>query len=121
MRINLKATNISLTPEIEVYLDKRLSALDKLIDITDPALKIDAELARTTKHHQSGDIFMAEVTLHSGKDVFRAVSERSDLFSAIDGVKDELTQSLRSYKGRRLSLLRRGGQRIKQMIRGWRR
>ena len=84
MRLNLKATNISLNDDIRSYLERRLSNLGKLIDVEDPAVLIDVELGRSTKHHQSGDIFFAEINIHRGKEAFRAVSNRPDLKSAID-------------------------------------
>ena len=119
MRINKKGTNISFTPAIEEYLEKRIASLEKLIDVNEPTLQIDVELGQTTKHHQSGDIFRAEISVHIGGQSFRAVSERSDLFSAIDNVKDEIMRELRSYKGKKLSLVKKGGQKLKAMIRNF--
>ncbi len=123
MKINIKATNTELRSEVREYLEKRLEAVGKIIDKNDPSLMIDAELARTTSHHQAGDIFMAEFNLHIGGEMFRAVSSREDFFMAIDEAKDELMRELRSYKGKRRSLLRRSGQRIKEIVKGvyWRR
>lgn len=50
--------------------------------------------------------------------VFHAESEHADLHGAIDCLKDEITRELGSYKEKRLSLLKRGGQKIKKIIRG---
>lgn len=117
MRRKIKTTNISLSPSIEDYLDKRLGAIEKLIDTNNPTLLADIELGRTTKHHQSGDIFRAELNLTIDGDSFRAVSEKADLNSAIDEMKDEIVNELRSYKGRRQSLIKRSGARIKALLR----
>lgn len=118
MKFNLKATNVTLNDDIRSYLEKRLQSLAKLIDIDDPAVIIDVELGRTTRHHQSGDIFFAEINIHKGKDTFRAVSDRSDLHSAIDDMHDEIARELASRKGKKLSLARRGGQVAKAILRG---
>ncbi|MFA6536037.1 MAG: ribosome-associated translation inhibitor RaiA [Candidatus Paceibacterota bacterium] len=114
----IKATDITLTPEISDYLDKRLSALEKFVDAEDDANICFVELARTTSHHKAGDIFKAELTLHLGGQSFRAVSEMADLHSAIDKVKDELLQELRGNKTKQISLIRRSGRQIKNLIKG---
>lgn len=118
MRLNLKATNITLTDDIRSYLEKRLLSLGKLITIEDPAIMINVELGRSTKHHQSGDVFFAEINIYRGKETFRAVSNRPDLNSAIDDMRDEIAGELSSRKGREISLSRRGGQIAKAILRG---
>ena len=117
MTIKIKGTGITLTPEITEYLDKRLEAVQKFLPKDSETFIADVELGRTTKHHQTGDIFRAEITIHKGKETFRAVSEASDLFAAIDDLKNEITRELSSFKKKKLSLLRRGGQKIKRIIR----
>lgn len=118
MRLNLKATNITLTDDVRSYLEKRLLTLDKLIAIEDPAVMIDVELGRSTKHHQSGDIFFAEINVYRGKETFRAVSNRPDLNSAIDDMRDEIAGELSARKGKIISLSRRGGQIAKAILKG---
>src|SRR3989344_5154226 len=81
MRLNTKATNITLTPDIQEYLEKRVEAIGKIIDLNNSTLLIETELARTTEHHQSGDIFMAEINLTYEGEHFRAVSETCDIVS----------------------------------------
>jgi ribosomal subunit interface protein len=122
MNTNIKATNTTLTPSIEEYIAKKTAALDKLIHPEDTSSMLHIELGKSTEHHKSGDIFFAEFNLHiAGKDL-RARQESSDLFAAIDLAKDELVHGLRTYKGKRQTLLRRGSQRVKDMMRGmnWR-
>lgn len=116
MRRKIKTTNVVLNPNIEEYLDKRLEAVEKLIDSSNPTVLIEIELARTTKHHQSGDIFRAEINITINSNSFRAVAEKSDLMSAIDQMKDEIINELRSYKGKRMSLIRQSGAKIKALL-----
>ena len=84
----IKTTNIILDSNIEDYLDKRLEALEKFVDSSNPTFLAEVELGRTTKHHQSGDIFRAEINITIDGNAFRAVSERPDLMTAIDDMKD---------------------------------
>ena len=118
MKLNLKGTNITLTPEITDYLDKRLQSVRKFLPEEGKAFMADVELGRTTNHHQTGEIFRAEINIYMGNKSFRAVAEREDLYAAIDHMKDEITRELGSHKEKRLSLVRRSGQKIKNMIRG---
>ena len=118
MDINIKATNIKLTPDISDYLDKLLRTLSKYINPEDTSVLLSVEVGKTTDHHLSGDIFRAEINLHiSGAD-FRAVSEQGTLYSSIDDAKEEMTRELRRHKRKRLHLMRRGGARVKAFIRG---
>ena len=118
MRINIKGTNIELTPSLLDYLNKRLQSLDKLVHNKEEAAILDVEVGRTTKHHASGDVFRAELNIHIGSKSFRAVRESSDLYSSIDEAKSQMMDELRSSKGKKLHLLRRGGQRVKAIIKG---
>jgi len=118
MDINIKATNITLTPDISDYLDKRLKSFEKYVDAEDTSILLNVEVGKTTDHHKSGDIFRAEINLHiSGRDL-RSVSEQETLYSAIDDAKDEMTRELRRHKRKRLHLMRRGGARVKAFMRG---
>lgn len=117
MTTNLKASNVSLTAEIRSYLDRRLEGLQKFLPEGKDASVADIELSRTTKHH-TGDVFLAEINIRVGGRVFHAVAERPDLYEAIDHMKDEITRELGSFKDKRLSLLKLGGQKIKNLLRG---
>lgn len=118
IKTNIKATNIELTPDIKDYIFKKIELLEKYIDSKDTGAMCDVEVGKTTMHHQTGDIFKAEMHLRvSGKYVY-AVSEKDTLNSALDEVKDEIARSIASYKKKRESLVRRGGAMVKAMIKG---
>ena len=117
MTINIKGTGISVTPEISDYLHKRLEGIDKFLPQKDGGCMVDVELGRSTNHHHTGDVCRAEINVHIGGKIFRAVSEQQDLYSAIDEIKDALTRELASYKEKRLSLIRRSGLKLKNFIR----
>jgi len=119
MQTHIKATSIVLTPAITDYIDKKVASLQKFISKDDTSADLAVEIGRTTGHHKSGDVFRAEFNLHSKDGNFFAVAERSDVYTALDEVKDELLDALRAKKGRRLKLLRRGQLRIKELIRGF--
>ncbi len=119
MKINTKSTSITLTPDITNYLDKKLEGLKKFIDPQDPAVMIDVELGKTTRHHQTGDIFRAEINIFAPQKTFRAEAESSDLYSAIDELKDQIQNELRSDKKKTLHFVRKSGQKLKNFLRGF--
>lgn len=117
MKIKIKTTNFSLTPSIENYLQEKLNALDKFLP-NDESISADVELAKTTKHHQQGDIFKAEVNLTVPRRLIRAVAEKWDLHVAIDAVKDELQREITMNKEKNISLYRKGTRFFKNLLRG---
>jgi ribosomal subunit interface protein len=117
MKINLKGTGMEITPEISDYLEKRLMGIEKFLPASDDAFTLRVELGKTSNHHHSGEIFRAEINIYVGGKSFRAVSEKIDLNSAIDDVRDEISRELSSHKEKRISLVRRGGQKLKSMLR----
>lgn len=121
MNINVKATNIKLTDNIQKYLDKRIGTLDKLINKEDTSVLCSVEVEKITANHVKGDLFRSEVNLHiAGKD-FRAVSEAGTLFTAIDETKDQMQKELRRHKEKKEHMMKRGGAKVKDMMRGFRR
>ncbi|MFH1393027.1 MAG: ribosome-associated translation inhibitor RaiA [Patescibacteria group bacterium] len=116
MKIDLKTTNFEITPSIKTYLEQRLNSLDKFLP-NDESIFADVELAKTSKHHQKGDIFMAEVNLTIPGRMIRAVAEKWDLRVAIDTVKDELQREITMSKEKNISLYRRGARLLKKLLR----
>lgn len=117
MATHIKTTGISLTPAISEYVTKRVDKVLALMN-GDPTLKCDIELGKTTSHHHKGDIFKAEIhIIAAGKNLY-AANEAADLYAAIDAVRDEILGEIRSDKGKRISLVRRSGARVKDMVKG---
>ncbi len=117
MNINIKTTNITLTPSISEYTNKRLTKISEIL-AHDPTVQCDVELARTTAHHNKGEIFKAEIHIVGVAKNAYASSEKGDLYSAIDGVRDEIMQELRAGKGKKVSLVRRSGVLVKNALKG---
>jgi ribosomal subunit interface protein len=117
MRINLKTTNITVTAEIHNYLNKKIESLQKFFDADDQSVIVDVEIGLVTLHHQSGKIFRAEFNIHNRNGHFRSEAEAIDLYSAIDEAKDEIALELGKKKKKYLTMLKRGGQKIKNLLR----
>jgi ribosomal subunit interface protein len=117
MNIQIKATNLELTPAIRSYIEKRAASFEKNTQTEEARLEV--EVGKMSEHHKSGDVYRAEMHLYLGKQRFYVTAETSDLYAAIDKVRDELVREMRSDKAKRVHLLRRGGQKIKDIIRGF--
>lgn len=109
---------MKLTPEAAEYLDKRLQSIEKFIFGDPSSVMIDVEVGRTTEHHRTGDVFRAEINLHVGGKYYRSVSEKSDLYTAIDDARDQMVQELSGSKDKSITIARRGAAKAKEMIRG---
>lgn len=117
MKINIKATGIMLTEAIKNYVDKKISTLNKFLD-NYPDSVVQVEVGKSTGHHKSGDVFLAEVHITGqGLDIY-ARSEQPDLYASIDIVRDEISQKILSIKDKKDTLTRRGGRIIKEMMKG---
>jgi putative sigma-54 modulation protein len=118
MNISIKSTNIELTPALRDYTEKRMRSITKF---TKGEPTVSVEIGKTTAHHKQGDVFIAEVIVVTplGKQ-FMASSEKSDLYEAIDDVRNEIARELSSDKDKRVTLFRRGAKKVKWMLRGFR-
>jgi ribosomal subunit interface protein len=117
MSINIKATNMELTPAISDYVNKKIDAISRYVGINIEMI-VYAEVGKTTKHHKQGDYFRAEfdVTI-DGKNFFTD-SEKSDLYKAIDDAKDELIKKIKNNKDKKNTLFKRGALSVKKMFKG---
>lgn len=117
MKLNVKGTHITIDPQTRSYLEKKLGALYKFIDDSDSAI-CGVELAKST-HHQRGEVFRAEITLElpHANGFYRAEATGESVQGAIDGAQEEILRELRRNKRKRLHLLRRGGNKLKEITR----
>ena len=117
MNINTKTNNILLTPQITSHLDKRLEKISRFVG-EDSSIVCDVGLSRTTDHHNKGDVFLAEIHIVGHKHNVFASSEKSDLYSSIDEATDETLHSLTSSRKKYIAMARRGGAKVKDMLKG---
>ncbi len=118
MRINEKGTNMQITAEIKDYLYKKLAHIEKFINPADESVLCEVVLGKESNHHNKGDIFKTEINLHIAGKNLTATAEMDELFASIDIAKDEIVRSLQVNKDRKVSMMRRGGAKIKNLIKG---
>jgi len=118
MKKTVKTKDLELTEAVESYIDKKLESLGKFLkDANQELISADIEIGRTTRHHQSGDIFRAEINLMLDGKLFRAESEKDDLYAALDEVRDDLEEEIKKFKDKKDTVFIRGARSIKKMMR----
>ena len=117
MNINIKATNMDLTDTLRDYVHSKIGALEKIIGSSED-VNLFVEIGKESNHHNKGEVYMAEVrTRISGKDYYIKKFE-SNLYAAIDAVKDDLIRDVKVDKKRGETLFRRGARSLKKRIKG---
>lgn len=113
--INFKANNTEMDQRLQDLVDHKFQTLDKFIgDETD--VKCDVEFEKMTAH-VSGQIHRVEANLWLHGKLYRAEATEESFEAAIDEVRNELDKELRRANSKRESLIKRGGRRIKEMLR----
>lgn len=114
--ITVKATNLELSGGLSALIDQKLTPLGKLIssNTTDGYCRV--EIVKLPEH-QSGKIYRVEVDLYAHGKNYRVEATEEQVEKAIDDARDELKQELLHVQGKHKSMLRRGGQAIKNMLR----
>ena len=112
---------MELTPAIEDYVNKRVTNLEKLLKRIEEGsgeVQVNFEVAKSTNHHKSGDVFHTDCLINIKGEEFYSSADEEDLYAAIDAVKDSLYHEINKNKGRRQTLMYRGARSIKKMLKG---
>ncbi len=102
MKLNIKTSNLELTPAIKEYIETKMEAVTRFLGNLD-IINFDFEVELTTKHHNKGEIFRAEANLEVAKDLLRVEKTEADLYKAIDKVKDHLVELIKKHKEKRIA------------------
>lgn len=110
MIIDIKGTELEVTNTLRLYIEKKLQALDHLLTQYEAKEEIHffVEIARTTQHHNKGNVFYAEVTAelpHYG--LLRAEATETSINAAIDVVQEIVKREITKYKEKYLAKTRR--------------
>ena len=121
MKINLQAKNMELTEAIRDYAERRVTNLGKFLakmEAKKGEVLVRFEVVKTTNHHKTGEIFNANCTVSVDGHDFNASSDKSDLYEAIDDVKENLLREIIKAKDKRQTIFHRGAASVKKMMKG---
>lgn len=126
MKIDIRGTNLELTPAITEFVHEKIGSLDKFIGVgwtrkeeassRHQLVEAFVEISRTTNHHRHGDVFRAEVNIKIGGRMVRAEKEDMDVRAAIDLVREELKAELQKEKGMHEAKFKRGARTMKRLL-----
>jgi len=116
-KTNIKFTNITGEPEVRDYIEKKLTKIAKIAESTQDETIFRIEVGKISEHHQSGNVYRAEIQVHMGGKDFRVEREQQDVYSAIDEAQQELWQDIENAQKKETTLLRKGGRMVKDIIR----
>lgn len=117
MNINIKYTNLDSTPAIEKYIIDKLGLVAKFLPRLDAKMipQMHVEVARSTKHHQKGDVYHVECNLELPGKLLRAETENWDVRLGVDEVKDILDREIKKYSERFRPQDSRGQEEIRRL------
>jgi len=108
MDIKYYFKNIEIDNNVRQYIEKRLSAVEKLLD---KIIKTEVEIGRDKK-----GLFRVEVMITVPKNKFRAEEISESVEASIDIVVDELKTQIRRKKDKIWTKIIRGARSIKKKM-----
>ncbi|MEM9336849.1 MAG: ribosome-associated translation inhibitor RaiA [Patescibacteria group bacterium] len=113
--INFKATNTELDMALQDLVTQKFTSLEKFLG-NETDVKCDVEFEKVSAQ-QSGAVHRVEANLWLAGTLHRADATEHSFEEAVDEVRNELDKELRRSNDKKSSLLKRGGRKIKEMLR----
>ena len=113
--IQFKATNVHMEETWEDLIEQKFKTLEKYLG-KETDVKCEVEFEKTVSHRR-GPIHRIEVNLYVAGKLFRTEATKESFELAIDEVKSELDRKLARTHERKETLFKRGGRKIKKMLR----
>lgn len=108
MPISIKTTNLEITPSLNSYIEKKIGSLIKFLKQYDSSvIETTVEIGKPSQHHKHGNVYYAEVNINLPGQFIRANINAADVYSAIDGVRDELQRQIKENKEKTITRNRR--------------
>lgn len=109
--------DFDLTDAIKVYLEEKMSSLYRYINQPEEEVTFNARLGKVSNSHNHGKIFYVEVSIHTPEKNYGARVEAEEVYTAIDLLKDELSNNITHHREKVRDLARKDAQKFKQEIR----
>ena len=101
MRIFIKATGLELTEPLKTYIEEKIGGLGRLLGHFEAnTIKVQFEVARSSRHHRRGEVYRAEANMELPQDILRAEGNDTDVRAVVDAVKDKLKREVEAYLSR---------------------
>jgi len=114
MKIIIKTKNIEPTDSLRDFINEKFIILKKFTDILKreeglgkTLAEVFVEVEKETKHHNKGEIFLAEASLKLPGKNLMASARADDLLNAITKARNELKSEINKYKSKEIESARR--------------
>lgn len=97
-KIELFVKNLTLTDDLQKYVDKKATKLDKYLKSIDE-IRVDLSYAKTAR--ETANRFIAQITLRGKGFILRAEERAEEITTAVDKVMDKIERQIERYKGKR--------------------
>jgi putative sigma-54 modulation protein len=98
VNVEINVRNLELNDRLEDYVSKKVSKLDKYLDVLEEA-KVDLNYAKSAR--SASDRQVAQLTVRGKGVLLRAEERTDDIFASVDAVLDKIYRQIERYKGRR--------------------
>jgi ribosome-associated translation inhibitor RaiA len=120
MDVRTKVTNFAMSSTVASYLDERVSTIERHLGEDAAKARVEIELGQEAKHSKHGENWFAEFQVRiPGGNYARVVEHAESITAAIDAAKDEMLRKLRTSKKEHTGFIRKTGEKIKRMLRGF--
>jgi len=101
MKTTIKATQLEITTPLKEFIKTKIDSLDKNLGklASKEEIIMKVEIARSTKHHNKGEVYYVELTLNIAKKILRIEQNGHDVREAIDIAKDRMKNEIEKLKG----------------------
>ena len=112
---------MELTEAISSYVRGKASVFGKFIN---EHSHVSIDVGRPSTHHKTGDdVYLTEITVDTNGQMYFIQITDGNLYHAIDRACDEMVELIKTGKGKKHTLLRKGQMMLKQLRRkgmyGW--
>lgn len=126
MRINIRTQYVELGEGLKKLIEKKFSSLEKFLSRFEKKEKkkgkqkeltqIWLEISKVSLRHKKGPYFYTEAQICLPKKVLRAESKSENLELAIDEIKKEIENQIRTYIRKKIAKRERLARKIKREI-----
>ena len=113
---NIKYTNIDQSEVIDNYVKEHLSKLDVLVPDNDTSVQAQIELEKTISNQNNGDIYRAEINLHTALGNFYIDETDFDVFAAIIKMRNAIIRDVNKESKKLRDNSRESARDMKDMI-----
>ncbi len=118
MNITFKSTSYDFTEEVRALIERKMEHVRRFVQ-DDVEAHLELEVEGLPGGQTDGARYRVEANLRVEGKFYRATMRSDSLEGAIEKVRHELEQELRKSQGRAHRMLKKGGARIKRMLRGF--